>query len=130
MKAVFDKIKELMARNATHRKGFRIADQTAEFHLKYAAGEMIELSAASSRTQSCESTLERVRYFRDELCEIADIFNCLVIYAEKRGFNESAIEQAMLQKLEARFDKEAACTSFKCANQEDDTWTSSLSKAT
>lgn len=91
----FDKIKELMARNATHRKGFRIADQTPLFHLKYAAGEMLEL--AEARWSETED---------NELHEFADVMNCMQLYAIKRGWTEDQVEAAQIEKLETRFDKE------------------------
>lgn len=100
MNKAFDKIKELMARNATHRKGFRIADQTPLFHLKYAAGELLELTAEHA-VDECEGG----RY-EQELAELADVFNCLGIFAIKCRFTTDEIEQAMIEKLETRFDKE------------------------
>ncbi len=123
MQKAFDKIKELMARNATHRKGFRIADQTPGFHLKYAAGEILELSGAlhnvlllqSSTMAAMANVSEGSRatlnfaeddVLQEELREFADVMNCLQIYAIKRGWTEEQIDAAQMEKLETRFDKE------------------------
>ena len=106
MSVAFKKIKALMTRNATHRKGFRIADQTPEFDLKYAAGEMIEL--AGVKIHAPPTLRNRRRFDADILREFADVMNCLQIYAIKRGWSEDEIDAAQCEKLDSRFEKETA----------------------
>lgn len=95
MSRAFEKIKELVARNATHRKGFRIADQSPEFDLKYAAGEMIELAGVRG---GAFDVIES-----EALREFADVMNCLQIYAVKRGWTEHMVDAAQFEKLDSRF---------------------------
>lgn len=107
MGKAFDFAKQLFARNATHRRGHRIADQTPIFHAEYAAGECQELIGAEQEAYLAHDAVgmfDGAKHRAHQLEELADAQNCLDIYAVSKGFTEEEIEVEQLRKLSTRFD--------------------------
>lgn len=97
MKRAWHEIYRLSVLQAKHKKkGWRLNEISSFEHLKDAAGELLELSGAH-----CAGTQD----LDDELKELADVFGCLIGFAVKRGLSAEAVEDALLAKLELRFEE-------------------------
>lgn len=79
--------RKLIETNATHRRGYRINDQTDDFILERAIQEIQEL-----------------REQPDDAMEMGDIFGILIHYCIRKGWTEDHIETLILQKLPERFN--------------------------
>jgi hypothetical protein len=80
------KVRELIAKNARHRKGFLLSDTWPEFIISQAIEELEELEANPTNID-----------------ELADVFGCLIHYAIKQGWTEESLEQRIIEKLSQRF---------------------------
>ena len=86
MQKVWSKIKELLDKNAYHRKGWRLTDRTARDHLVDAQTELFELGSNP-----------------DDIEELADVLACLMAYAQKKDWSCERVEEVILRKLDKRF---------------------------
>lgn len=87
MDKAYKAVEDLIARNARHRKGFRLQEVSNDFVIEQAVSELRELSDSPS----------------DPL-ELADALGCLIHYAVKHGWTLKELEQLMLRKFKERFD--------------------------
>lgn len=87
MKLAVIAIQELITKNAKHRKGYRINEQTDEFILKRAIEEIKELLEAP-----------------DDAMEMGDIFGILIHYCIRKQWTLNEIEELILEKLPERFN--------------------------
>lgn len=85
MKA-WEKIRQLIATNALHRKGFRLQDVSEGWILQHAFEELKELFDGP-----------------DDASELADLFGCLIHYAIKKGWTSELLDELLLKKLAERF---------------------------
>jgi len=80
-------IKDLIKRNAKHRKGFYLAEVEESFILDQAQAELTELKDDPNDAK-----------------ELADILGCLMHYAQKKNWSWVWIESLLVEKLKERFD--------------------------
>jgi len=80
-------IRELIKRNAKHRKGFRLAEVEGPFILDQAQAELNELKDDPDDPQ-----------------ELADLLGCIMHYAQKKKWAWVWIERLLVEKLKIRFD--------------------------
>lgn len=86
MKRAWKKIERLIAQNAEHRKGFRLASVQREFVLLQAGEEFQELVESP-----------------DDPYEMADLLGVLIHYAIKQGWTMEFLESLLIEKLGKRF---------------------------
>lgn len=86
MKKAWYKIKSLIHSNATHRKGFRLAEVKPPFILAQALEEFGELMESP-----------------DDPVEMADLLGVLIHYSIKQGWTLELLESYLIEKLDMRF---------------------------
>jgi len=86
MNKAWKKVKELHNSGARHiKKGKKINEFTFTQILAHAGEELVELASE-----------------QDDMDELADTIACLFHYAVKKGWSRTAVEKAILKKLEER----------------------------
>lgn len=86
MLKAWEAVERLVAANAVHRRGFRLAEVGPAFVLFQAVEELAELQEAP-----------------DDPEELADLLGVLIHYAQKKGWSMALLEDMMLSKFRVRF---------------------------